>query len=58
MLKKVEKIYVKFQKNSVMPEKFTIKPKFKILVWYEKNLFISLREKGQKTTTYNNEGRR
>ena len=49
MLKKVEKIYVKFQKNSVMLEKFTIiKPKFKILVWYEKNLFISLREKGKK----------
>ena len=58
MLKKVEKGYVKFQKNCPMQEKFTIKPEFKILVWYEKNLFISLREKGQKTTTCNSEGRR
>ena len=48
MLKKVEKGYVKLQKNCLMQEKFTIKPEFKILVWYEKNLFISLSEKRAK----------
>lgn len=48
MLKKVEKVYAKLQKNCPMQQKFTIKPEFKILVWYEKNLFISLSEKRAK----------